>query len=114
MCVPDWIIYKYKEVKGFKKICNYDNIQKLSLMGFTPEDEEEKAPNKYGYTIDHIRNFCKNVGINLYVLNNGKLEIYDKQENIKRKVPLVIEVKNNHLYPITDKHIISNTFLLIA
>lgn len=106
-CVPDWIIYKYKEVKGFKKICNYDNIQKISLMGFTPEDDEEKEPNKYGYTIDHIRNFCKNIGINLYVLNNGRLEIYDRQDNIKRKVPLVIEVKNNHLYPITDKHIIS-------
>ncbi len=106
-CVPDWIIYKYKKVKGFKKICNYENIQKISLMGFTPEDDEEKEPNKYGYTIEHIRNFCKNIKINLYVLNNGKLEIYDRQEDIKRKVPLVIEVKNNHLYPITDKHIIS-------
>jgi hypothetical protein len=106
-CVPDWIIYKYKDVKGFKKICNYENIQKISLMGFNPEDHEEKEPNTYGYTIDHIRNFCKNIGINLYVLNNGILQIYDKQENIKRKLPLVIEVKNNHLYPITDKHIIS-------
>ncbi len=106
-CVPDWIIYKYKEVKGFKKLCNYENIQKISLMGFTPEDDEEKEPNKYGYTIDHIRNFCKNIGINLYVLNNGILQIYDRRENVKRKVPLVIEVKNNHLYPITDKHIIS-------
>ena len=106
-CVPDWIIYKYKDVKGFKKICNYENIQKLSLMGFAPEDDEELNPNKYGYTIDHIRNFCKNIGINLYVLNNGVLQIYDRRENVKRKVPLVIEVKNNHLYPITDKHIIS-------
>lgn len=110
-CVPDWIIYKYKDVKGFKKICNYETIQTLSLMGEgdgeDEDDEEYKEPNKYGYTIQHIQRFCKNIGINLYVLNNGRLEIYDRRENVKRKVPLVIEVKNNHLYPITDKHIIS-------
>mgnify|MGYP003630293586 CR=1 FL=1 len=106
-CVPDWIIYKYQDVKGFKKVCNYENIQKISLMGLDEEDEDEREPNKNGYTKDHIRNFCKNVGINLYILNNGKLEIYDRQENIKRNLPLVIEIKNNHLYPITDKHIIS-------
>lgn len=106
-CVPDWIIYKYQDVKGFKKICNYENIQKISLMGLDAEDEEYREPNKNGYTKDHIRNFCKNVGINLYILNNGKLEIYDRRENIKRKLPLVIEIKNNHLYPVTDKHIIS-------
>ena len=39
---------------------------------------------------------CKNIGINLYVLNNGKLQIYDKQAKIRREIPLIIEVKNNH------------------
>ena len=105
-CVPDWIIYKYSQVKGFKKICNYESIEKYSIMGMVCEDDEEAQPNTYGYTIDHIRNLCRNMEINLYILNDGRLQIYDTQDKVKRNIPLVIEVKNNHLYPVVDKHII--------
>jgi hypothetical protein len=119
-CVPDWIIHKYSGIKGFQKMCNYENIQKLSLTGLCMDecDKDEihqtKNPNIYGYTREHIRNLCKNMGINLYILDNGVLDIYDKQEEVKRKVPLVIEIKNNHLYPITDKHIISKISSIVG
>ena len=113
-CVPDWIIYKYSQIPGFKKLCNYESIEKYSTMGMDCDDDEDAQPNKYGYTIDHIRNLCKNIGINLYVLNDGKLQIYDKQAKIRREIPLIIEVKNNHLYPVVDKHIISKMATIVG
>ena len=104
-CVPDWIIYKYKNVKGFIKKCSYEAIEELSNYGIVSVDDYN--PNKNGYTINHIRNWCYNVGVNCYIMNDGRLTIYDCREKVYKNIPLVIEVKNNHLYPITDKNIIA-------
>ena len=38
-CVPDWIIYKYSQAKGFKKLCNYESIEKYSTLGMDFDNE---------------------------------------------------------------------------
>lgn len=106
-CVPDWINYKYKNIKGFKKaVRDYESIQNISTIGMDTEDNEQMNPNEYGYTLSHIETFCFNMGIHLYALIDGQIRLYRntcKDGVSLKKYPLVIEVKNNHLYPIIDE-----------
>ena len=42
-CVLDFLIFRYKEIKGFKKICNYEAVNEI----FMAYDDLEK---KYTYS----------------------------------------------------------------
>lgn len=100
-CFLDWIQYYYKDVKRMKnKINTFNKIQDLSI---DEEDYElDKEPNKNGYTIPHIVNFCNSCDISLYVLYNNELiqKLTSGNRNVKC---LMIEIKNNHLYGVVDK-----------
>jgi len=94
-CVPDWLTYKYRQTKGhIKSVKDYETIERLSTSC------ENDHPNTTGYTITHIQLFCKNTDKTLIVLHNGKIIVYNQVA--KCDYPLVIEIKNNHLYPIID------------
>ena len=99
-CVPDWLSYKYNNTKGhIKSVKKYDIIEKLS----TCEPDRQiytNQPNKNGYTINNIELFCKNTHKTLIVLHNSRIIIYNQV--LKCEDPLVVEIKNNHLYPITN------------
>jgi len=99
-CVPDWLSFKYSKTKGHvKSVKNYEVIEKLSTC-CVEELIYDNKPNVNGYTIKNIELFCHNTNKTLIVLHNGKIIIYNQV--LKCEDPLVIEVKNNHLYPITD------------
>ena len=94
-CVPDWLTYKYRQAKGhIKSVKDYETIERLSTSC------ENDHPNTTGYNINHIELFCKNTDKTLIVLHNGRIIVYNQVE--KCNYPLVIEIKNNHLYPIID------------
>jgi hypothetical protein len=104
-CVPDYLTYKYSDPKKrFKKyVKNYEVIEKISCF----ENDQQilfNQPNKNGYTLENIKLFCKNTEMGLYVLHNGKIIIEER----RGKYPLVIEVKNNHLYPIENTDLINS------
>jgi len=104
-CVPDWLSYKYGKTKGHvKSVKDYVVIEKLSTCMVDGAEQEvliyDNKPNMNGYTIKNIELFCQNTNKTLIVLHNGKIIIYNQV--LKCDYPLVIEVKNNHLYPITD------------
>jgi hypothetical protein len=104
-CVPDWLSYKYSKTKGhIKSVKSYEVIEKLSTCCVDGADQEtliyDNKPNVNGYTIKNIELFCQNTNKTLIVLHNGKIIIYNQV--LKCEDPLVIEVKNNHLYPITN------------
>jgi len=105
-CVPDYLTYKYNDPKmRFKKcVKDYETIERLSCY---KNDNQIyfNEPNKYGYTLKNVKLFCENTGMSLYVLHNGKIII---EERTKKDYPLVIEVKNNHLYPIENKDLINS------
>ncbi len=129
-CVPDWIMYKYKNVKGFKKMVkDYDTIQELATRDlddeyFDDEDDDDVKkkitntennemlnPNKFGYTIEHIENICYHMGVSLYVLIDGNVMFYqDKisKDTTHKRYPLIFEMKNNHLYPIVNTNAIQS------
>lgn len=58
-------------------------------------------PNENGWTIKNLALFCRNINVNLYVLHNKEL-IFQIQDGNK-DCPFIVEVKNNHIYPITDE-----------
>jgi hypothetical protein len=99
-CVPDWLTYKYEDMRGHKKsVKDYGIIEHLS----THENGKKiyhNEPNKNGYTIQNITLFCKNTKKTLIIAHNGKVILYIQAERCDN--PLAIEIKNNHLYPITD------------
>ena len=101
-CVPDWLTYYYSDVKKrcTKSVKDYETIERLSTTtcGQVVLNNE---PNKNGYTIDNVRLFARNVGIGLYVLHNDKIIVEERSSG--KKYPLVIEIKNNHLYPIINR-----------
>jgi len=108
LCVPDWLMFKYNDKKSGlkKKVKNIDVIQYYATH--SEEDDGLKVysnnPNKDGYTIENILLFCKNGNLPVYILHNGRLIHHDRNEkegHLKKTTPLVIEVKNGHLYPIT-------------
>jgi hypothetical protein len=101
MCVVDWLMYKYKNTKGhIKSVKDDETIEYLA----THKDNElflKNEPNKNGYNLYNVSLFCENTNKTLIVLHNGEIIIYNQIK--KCEDPLVIEVKNNHLYPITNK-----------
>ena len=116
MCVPDWLIYQYTEnrakIKKFVK--NEDVIQYYATHKYFDLVDRwdriiENHPNQDGYTIENIKLFCENCYLPLYILHNGVLifnERNAKSGHMKSGTPLVIEVKNNHLYPVIETSII--------
>ena len=111
-CVPDWLKYKYTEnrmkikkfVKNNQLIQHYATHKYIDTLGEMVKVIDNE-PNKDGYTIENIKLFCENCYLPVYILHNAKLIYHSrnaKDGHTKKGTPLVIEVKNNHLYPITD------------
>ena len=107
MCVPDWLVHKYLDCprsKIKKKIKNADIIEYHSTHNLDGERVHNNNPNKDGYTIQNIILFCSNCNLPVYILHDGRLIFSDRNTAVnhtKNASPLVIEVKNGHLYPIT-------------
>ncbi len=108
MCVPDWLIHKYYDCprsKIKKKVKDVDIIEYHSTHDLDGQRVYSNRPNKDGYTIENIMLFCKNANLPVYILHNGSLIKHSRNEAVghtKSASPLVIEVKNGHLYPITN------------
>ena len=130
MCVVDYIIWKYGRRDGFiKKLKTSKGTQQeqdeavefysthFYNMGnewernaFTDNndvydliDNKNITPNKNGYTIDNIEQFCENFKINMICLIDGNIKYHYYNEIKSKQHPaFVFEMKNNHLYPICD------------
>lgn len=121
MCVVDFILWKYGQRKGF--------IKPLKTNKGTQQEQDEAVeyystyfdgmgiklernagiygnPNEKGYTIDHIEQFCQNFEINMICLIDGDIKYHYTTESAKKNPAFVFEMKNNHLYPITDTNTI--------
>lgn len=108
LCVPDWLIHKYlncTRTKIKKKVKDADVIQYHSTHDIEGNKVIDNVPNTDGYTIENIMLFCKNANLPVYILRNGQLIQHSRNASVghtKHGTPLVIEVKNGHLYPITN------------
>jgi hypothetical protein len=104
-CVFDYIIYRYGNIDGFKKICNYESLCKI----FYDIDEEDAGNDcnellKIGVNTNETKRFCEKFNIPMYAVDeieNTFTQFIPKNAN--RKAPaLIYRLSNTHFYPIND------------
>jgi hypothetical protein len=112
-CVFDYIIWRYGNIKGFKKICNYFSLDDIFK---NYELINEDYNHKYYIQSDHplsdgvdtiqITKFCRKFNIPMYALDedNKVFHSYIPEKRNKDAPSLVYKVLNNHFYPIIDKN----------
>jgi hypothetical protein len=105
-CVFDFLIWRYGERKGCKKICNMDTLKML----FSKWTENGNAMSDYdsdvnGVCVYQCEAFCNAARINMYALdeNDMLLHSYNPSYINKDLPPLIFRVKNNHFYAIMDR-----------
>jgi len=112
-CVFDYLIYKYGDLKGFKKCMNYEYLNDLfdGRLNENYLDSEGKVlnPNQKplddGVSINQLEIFCNRFGVRMYVFSIDDHCIHHyKPPNInKNGRPLIFRIYNNHIYPIDDE-----------
>ena len=99
-CVFDYIINRYGNIKGFKGLCNYQDLHDV----FTGMDDSINLFEN-GVNTDEIRNFCEDRKIPMYALNDEEkvFEIYQPENRNRNGQSLVFRISNGHFYPVEDQ-----------
>lgn len=94
-CVFDWIIFRYGDVRGCKKVATMEGL--TALFG--------EAALTDGVSCDDLVPFCEAVGCRMYALDETQRIIKTHiPDRINKNVPpLVFRVKNNHFYGIISE-----------
>jgi hypothetical protein len=116
-CVFDYIIYKYGNIKGFKKICNYESLCKIFNNYNDDDDEEELTDDNYeviteeqllnmGVNTDEIKRFCKKFNIPMYAVDEieNTFNQYTPKNRNTNCSALIYRISNKHFYPINDNN----------
>lgn len=113
-CVFDYIINRYKDIKGFIKICTYESLNRV----FNRHREVPLNLLDIGVNTEEIRNFCVLYNIPMYgVDENENTFCQYVPDNRNKKCPAMIyRISNSHFYPINDntkiKSIIKRTSMI--
>jgi hypothetical protein len=112
-CVFDYLIYKYGELKGFKKCMNYEYLDDLFAGRLNENylDSEGKVlnpnqkPLEEGVSVFQLEVFCSRFGIRMYVydIDDQCIHHYTPPMINKNGRPLIYRIYNNHIYPIEDE-----------
>ena len=104
-CVFDYIIYRYGNIKGFKNVCNYEDLNKIfddSIWG-----EEEKDLLNVGVNTKEIKRFCEMYKIPMYAVDDNEkcfLQHIPHKRN-KNAPAMIFRISNEHFYPCPNKKI---------
>jgi hypothetical protein len=93
-CVFDYLIHLYGDVKGFKKMMNYEFLQNQ----FGENSLEE------GVSTKQIELFCKQFGLSYYALDSNEktLSFYVAKDKKTTAPALIFRILNGHMYPIEN------------
>jgi hypothetical protein len=99
-CVFDFIIWRYGNLPGCKKLCNYDS---LNLIIQTTDSGSH--PLSEGVDVFQCVPICDALGMRLYALDEEDNIIHTHvPESINKSLPpLVFRVKNGHFYAILNR-----------
>lgn len=114
-CVFDWLIYKYKDIDGYKKCMNYEYLNDMFATSVEPDEFDDECnliqtinnPLVEGVSIKQLELFCEKFHTAMYAYDMGDelIEIYNPKSKTKTKgEALIFRCFNEHFYPITDKH----------
>jgi len=95
-CVFDYIIKTYKDIPGFKKICNYEALNE-QFSSFDGEDCFNDGVNTL-----QIRMFCNRFNLPMYALDDDERVFKTHHPEVpNKKAPMMMfRISNNHFYPI--------------
>jgi hypothetical protein len=103
-CVFDYIIHKYGNIDGFKKVCNYESLCKIF---YDIDDNEVNNCNellKIGVNTNEIKRFCEEFNIPMYAVDEieNTFTQYIPSNRNKKCPALIYRLSNTHFYPIND------------
>ena len=106
-CVFDYIIYKYGNINGFKKICNYESLCKIFYDTDDCYDEEltdYKDLLNVGVNTIEIKRFCERFKIPMYAVDEleNTFNQYIPQNRNKKCPALIYRISYTQFYPIND------------
>jgi len=106
-CVFDYIIYKYGNINGFKKICNYESLCKIFYDTDDCNDEEltdYKDLLNVGVNTIEIKRFCERFKISMYAVDElGNIfNQYIPHIPNKKCNAFIYSLSNNKFNPIND------------
>lgn len=109
-CVFDYIIYKYGNIKGFKKICNYESLCKIFYDTDDCYDEEltdYKDLLNVGVNTIEIQRFCERFKLPMYAIDDNEkcFKQYTPISRNKNAPAMIYRVSNEHFYPFPNKKI---------
>ena len=107
-CVFDYIIYRYGNIDGFKKICNYESLCKIFYDTDDCNDEEltdYKDLLNVGVNTIEIKRFCERFKIPMYAVDEleNTFNQYIPHNRNKKCPAMIYRISNKHFYPVIDK-----------
>lgn len=113
-CVFDYIKYRYGNIDGFKKICNYESLCKIFN---NYEDDEDITDDNDDVITDYtelltkgvntieIKRFCRKFNIPMYAIDEieNTFNQYIPQSRNKDCPAMIYRISNKHFYPVIDK-----------
>ena len=97
-CVYDWIIHRYGNVKGFKKVCNKETITKV--IG-------DESCLTEGINSLQLRQWCMKYDVPMSGFDDKeKRFIHFRPNKVNRNAPAMLyRISDNHFYPIPDSKV---------
>lgn len=102
-CVFDYIIARYGDIKGFKTVCTYENLNKVFVRD---EEDTEKNLLDIGVNSREIKKFCMYYKIPMYAVDDNEKTFSQYTPPIpNKKCPAMIyRLSNKHFYPIKNRN----------
>ena len=110
-CVFDYLIWKYKDASGFKKILGKSREFAEDWLNtlFMGNEPEEQNPIKQGVSVNQLEKFCEFFSINMYAFDktDNLIEYYKCKKSVEGnksgREALIFVVYDEHFYPVEDK-----------
>jgi len=110
-CVFDYLIWKYKDVSGFKKVLGKSVEQAEEWLNdlFRGNELEEQNPITQGVSVQQLEKFCEFFSINMYSFDktDNLIEYYKCKKSVDGnragRDALIFVVYDDHFYPVEDK-----------
>jgi hypothetical protein len=108
-CVFDYIIWKYGNIKGFKKVCNYESLCNIFTVQDNYDDDDNEIINpldllNVGVSSCEIKRFCRKFSIPMYALDEieNTFSQYTPPNRRGDCTALIYRLSNNKFIPIND------------
>jgi hypothetical protein len=113
-CVFDYLIWKYKDVSGFKKVLGKDREKAEDWLNtlFKDDEYEGQDPIYEGVSVIQLEKFCEFFNINMYAFDKTDtlIEYYkckyavDGKKMSSGREALIFIVYDEHFYPVEEKY----------